>query len=171
MSASPAPRWLLLLIAAVGVLAGAAAIAATTRSSSGHHSPAPASARHAPLIQGGTPPVPPLPRVAPALSALQTAQAFSGAYLEFLYGHRQAAGVPYASRTLRARLAGLHPQLPGAIAAAANPQLTSVHVTPTGPVAASATAVIEDGQAIDPITLTLTKHNGAWSVVDLTENG
>jgi hypothetical protein len=57
------------------------------------------------------------------------------------------------------------------VAAAASPQLTSVQVTPTGPTAATATAVIEDGQAIDPITLTLTQHNRAWSVVDLTENG
>jgi hypothetical protein len=172
MNASPtAPRWLL-LIAVIGMAAAAAAIIAATHTGGHAHRP-PAAARRGPIIQGGLAPTPPLPRprVAPALSALQTTETFAGGYINFLYGHRPASGVPYASRSLLARLAQLHPQLPGAIAATASPQLTSVRVTPIAANVARSTAVIEDGPAINSIAMRLAKHRGAWTVVDLSENG
>lgn len=171
MNASPAaPRWLL-LIAVIGMAAATAAIVAATHAG-GHAPRSPTAAHRGPIIQGGIAPTPaPRPPAAPALSALQTTEAFAGGYIDFLYGHRPATSVPYASRSLLGRLAQLHPQLPGAIAATASPQLTSVRVTPTAANAARSTAVIEDGPAINSIAMRLAKHRGAWTVVDLSENG
>jgi hypothetical protein len=174
MSPSPTPPrvWLALIaIAAAGILAGVALTITATHTAH----PARRAQRNAtrrPIVQGGSPATPRSVRApTPAPDALHTAQAFAGAYVAFLYGQQSSSSLPYASAALRARLEQLHPQLPAAVAAAASPQLTNVQVTPTGPAAATATAVIEDGQAIDPITLTLTQHAGAWTVGDLTENG
>jgi hypothetical protein len=157
------------MIALVGVLAGVGLLLLA------HGGPAHRSSKSTrplrPIIQGGAAPTPAPPRAAPALSALQTTEAFAAAYIDFLYGHRPAAAVPYAGGPLRSRLAQLHPQQPGAIADAADPQLTSVHVTATAINAATSTAVIQDGPSLNAIMLRLAKHRGAWTVVDLSESG
>lgn len=167
----PAPRWLLLLIAVAGMLAGIATIL-LAHGAHAHHSATSSGAPRKPVIQGGLPPTrPPLPSPAPALSALQTTEAFAAAYIDFIYGHRPADAVAHASRSLRGRLTQLHPQQPAAITAAAAPQLTSVRVTPTAKNTATSTAVIADGPALSAIVMRLQKRHGAWIVIDLSENG
>lgn len=107
----------------------------------------------------------------PPRTVLQASDAFAAGYAAFLAGREPAAAVPSASGSLRARLALLSPRIPAGAISASSPRVTSVRVSAADHWSATSTAVIEDGAAIDPLTLRLARDASGWTVVDLAETG
>jgi hypothetical protein len=163
---NPSPRRLA-AIATAAILAAAALAAA--RAGDQRHAP-PTQLLGRP-IRAGTPPATASSPSAAPVTVLEASEAFAASYVAFLRGREPAAAVPYASGSLRARLAQLHPQLPAAAIAWSNPRLTSVRVDTTRRATAISTAVIEDGEAIDPLTMRLARRAHGWIVIDLAETG
>jgi hypothetical protein len=155
------------VIGALAILTATGAILAATSTGGRGHAPRAALGRS--IETAG----PRTAAVAPPMSrtALRTSEAFAGGYLAFIYGRAPAAAIPYASGALLARLSRLHPEPPAAAAGDGDPQLTSVQVVPAGSASATASAVIDDRGAIDPVTMRLARTRGGWTVVDLAETG
>ena len=107
----------------------------------------------------------------PPRTVLLASEAFAAGYAAFLTGREPAAAVPYASGSLRARLALLAPLIPAGAISASSPRVTSVRVSAAGHWSATSSAMIEDGGAIDPLTMRLARQPGGWTVVDLAETG
>jgi hypothetical protein len=149
----------------VAVVVGSVAVALVA-SGRGHRSdPSPPAAPPIVVVGG------PTPLAAPDPSPLEVSRSFVDAYVGFIYGRLGAAQLPHLSPRVRRQAERQHPNPAAAVLAAADPRLRSLRMTPRGPTAARAVAVIEDGAAVYDVSLVLQRRANGWTITRLGETG
>lgn len=106
-----------------------------------------------------------------AMGPLAVSREFVDAYAGFVYGHVPVAGLPRVSAYLRGRLAAERPDPPAAVAAAADPRLTSLRLAADDGTTARAVALIADGASAYELRLALRRVRDQWMITGLVETG